>query len=210
MRIWSILLIQSDLKWCIHLSRSLFLYDLSDRYKNTNLEEDAEILLPVKFCWILFSDYRKKVEDVESGRPRRPAYFCDRPEKHKLGRGRWILLHVIFCWIPYGGLRDVENFSANQRQGRPSLFSTGLKSTNYVEDVEILLPVKFRWIPLRGLSVCIGVYVTCNDISVIYVTAQMCRWTAEEVSEAKSKMSQPIKGEAAILFFRSAWKTQTC
>ena len=24
MRIWSILLIKSDLKWCIHLSRSLF------------------------------------------------------------------------------------------------------------------------------------------------------------------------------------------
>ena len=28
MRIWSILLIQSDLKWCIHLSRSLYLYSL--------------------------------------------------------------------------------------------------------------------------------------------------------------------------------------
>ena len=26
MRIWSILLIKSDLKWCIHLSRSLFSY----------------------------------------------------------------------------------------------------------------------------------------------------------------------------------------
>ena len=26
MRIWSILLIKSDLKWCIHLSRGLFLY----------------------------------------------------------------------------------------------------------------------------------------------------------------------------------------
>ena len=26
MRIWSILLIKSDLKWCIHLNRSLFLY----------------------------------------------------------------------------------------------------------------------------------------------------------------------------------------
>ena len=26
MRIWSILLIESDLKWCIHLSRSLFSY----------------------------------------------------------------------------------------------------------------------------------------------------------------------------------------
>ena len=26
MRIWSILLIQSEIKWCIHQSRSLFLY----------------------------------------------------------------------------------------------------------------------------------------------------------------------------------------
>ena len=26
MRIWSLLLIKSDLKWCIHLSRNLFLY----------------------------------------------------------------------------------------------------------------------------------------------------------------------------------------
>ena len=31
MRIWSILLFESDLKWCIHLSRSLFLYILSSR-----------------------------------------------------------------------------------------------------------------------------------------------------------------------------------
>ena len=29
MRIWSILLIESNLKWCIHLSRSLFLYIIS-------------------------------------------------------------------------------------------------------------------------------------------------------------------------------------
>ena len=28
MRIWSILLIKSDLKWCIHLGRSLFLYSI--------------------------------------------------------------------------------------------------------------------------------------------------------------------------------------
>ena len=28
MRIWSILLIKSDLKWCIHLSRRLYLYYL--------------------------------------------------------------------------------------------------------------------------------------------------------------------------------------
>ena len=50
MRIWSIMLIRSDLKWCIHLSRSLFLY--SNRPENTNFAEDVEILLPVKFGWI--------------------------------------------------------------------------------------------------------------------------------------------------------------
>ena len=38
MRIWSILLIKSDLKWCIHLNRSLFLYyceygDLIQQYE---------------------------------------------------------------------------------------------------------------------------------------------------------------------------------
>ena len=33
-----------------------------------------------------------------------------------------------------------------------------------------------------SVCVCLFVfYVTCNDISVIYVTAQMCRWTEEEV-----------------------------
>ena len=40
MRIWSILLIKSDIKWCIHLSRSLFLYlcTIPDRiYKEQSL-----------------------------------------------------------------------------------------------------------------------------------------------------------------------------
>ena len=32
MRIWSILLIKSELKWCIHLSRSLFLYLWINRF----------------------------------------------------------------------------------------------------------------------------------------------------------------------------------
>ena len=31
MRIWSVLLMKSDLKWCKHLSRSLFLYLSCDR-----------------------------------------------------------------------------------------------------------------------------------------------------------------------------------
>ena len=37
MRIWSILLIKSDLKWCIHLDRSIFLY-CHGRHRDTGFE----------------------------------------------------------------------------------------------------------------------------------------------------------------------------
>ena len=60
--------------------------------KNTNLVEDVEILLPIKFRWIPFSGFRGEVENVSANqRPGRPSCFFDRPEKHKLGRGRWDL-----------------------------------------------------------------------------------------------------------------------
>ena len=59
---------------------------------NTNLVEDVEILLPVKFRWIPFSGFRGEVENVSANqRPGRPSCFSDRPEKHKLGRGHWDL-----------------------------------------------------------------------------------------------------------------------
>ena len=64
--------------------------------KNTNLVEDVEILLPVKFRWIPFSRFRGEVENVSANqRPGRPSCFSDRPEIHKLGRGRWDLA---FLW----------------------------------------------------------------------------------------------------------------
>ena len=60
--------------------------------KNTNFVEDVEILLPVKFRWIPFGGFRGEVENVSANqRPRRPSCFSDRPEKHKLCRGRWDL-----------------------------------------------------------------------------------------------------------------------
>ena len=58
--------------------------------KNTNLVEDVEILLPDKCRWIPFSIFRGEVENVSANQwPGRPSCFSDRPEKHKLGRGRW-------------------------------------------------------------------------------------------------------------------------
>ena len=57
--------------------------------KNTNLVEDVEILLPIKFHWIPFGGFRGEVEKVSANqRPGRPSCFSDRTEKHKLGRGR--------------------------------------------------------------------------------------------------------------------------
>ena len=57
--------------------------------KNKNLVEDVKILLPVKFRWIPFSRLRGEVENVSANqRPGRPSCFSDRPEKHKLCRGR--------------------------------------------------------------------------------------------------------------------------
>ena len=90
--------------------------------KNTNLVEDVEILLSVKFRWIPFSSFRGKVENVSANqRPGRPSWFS---EKHKLGRGGWDLASYEVCWIPFSGFRgEVENVSANQRPGRPSCFS---------------------------------------------------------------------------------------
>ena len=36
--------------------------------KNTNLKEDIEILLPVKFPWIPFSGFRGEVENLSANR----------------------------------------------------------------------------------------------------------------------------------------------
>ena len=57
--------------------------------KNTNLVEDVDILRPDMFRSILFSGFIGEVENVSANqRPGRPSCFPDRPEKHKLGRGR--------------------------------------------------------------------------------------------------------------------------
>ena len=58
------------------------------RTKNTNLAEEVEILLPVKFRSILFSRFRGEVENVLANhRPEQQSCFSDRTEKHKLGSG---------------------------------------------------------------------------------------------------------------------------
>ena len=92
--------------------------------KNTNLVEEIEILLPVKFRWIPFSGFRWDVENVSANqRPGWPSCFSDRPEKHKLGRRHG---DIASCQLSLNSVQQfrgyVDNVSANQRQGQPSSF----------------------------------------------------------------------------------------
>ena len=121
--------------------------------KNANLVEDVEILLLVKFRWIPFSGFRGEVENVSANqRPGWPSCFSGRPEKKKLGRGRWALAS---CQVSLNSVQRFQRRSwkcLSQSEARAAIlfFLIGPKNANLVEDVEILLLVKFRWIPFSG------------------------------------------------------------
>ena len=109
--------------------------------KSTNLVEDVEILLPVKFV-ALVSEEKSKMSRPNRGQGGHLVYPIG-PEKHTIGKGRWDFASSLpkFRWIPFRG--EVEMSRPIRGQGGHLVFPIGPKSTNLVEDVEILLPVKF-------------------------------------------------------------------
>ena len=122
---------------------------------NTSLAEDVKILLPSKFRWIPNSGHRGEVENVPvNQRPGWPSCLSDRPENHKLCRGRWDLASFQVS------LNSIQWFQRSRKCRRQSdagaailfFFSIGSINTNFVEDVEILLPVNIRWIPFQRRS----------------------------------------------------------
>ena len=208
--------------------RAAILFFWSAR-KNASLVEDVEILLPVKFCWILFSGFRGKVENASANhRPGRLFCFSDPPEKHKLGRGRWDLAsYQVSSNYFYSFRGEVENVSANQRPGRPfCFFQICLKNTNVVEGIESLLPVKFRWIPFSGFGEVENVsanqrpgWPSCfSDRPKKHKLGRGC-WdlasyqgslnSVQRFQRRSRKCLGQSKARAAILFFRSVQKTQT-
>ena len=91
-----------------------------------------------------------------------------------------ILLTVKFRWIPFSGFRgEVENVSANQRPGRPSCF---------FDQPEKHKLGRGRW----DLASC---QVSLNSLQRFQRRSRKC------LSQSEAR--------AAILFFRSARKTQT-
>ena len=125
-----------------------------------------------KFRYVV-SEKEPKMSQTIGGRDGHLVFFFDRPEKPKLGRGRWVL----------ASCKVLANFVQRlQRKGRKCLsqseagvtimfFPIGSKNTNMVDDVEFLLPVKFQQIPFSGFR------------------------------GKKTKMSQPIRGRGGHLIF---------
>ena len=117
--------------------------------KNTNLVEDVEILLPVKFRWILFSGFRGEVENVSANqRPGRPSCFSDRPKKHKLGGGRWDLASYQVL------LNSVQRFQRRSRKCE-SLRQTDGRTTDDGRCAMTIahLSLRLRWAKKRELRV---------------------------------------------------------
>ena len=191
--------------------------------KNTNLVESVESLLPIKFRWIRFSSFKGEVENVSANqRPGRSSCFSDWPAKNlSLVESVKILLPVKFRWILFSGFyREFENVSANQRPGGHLVFPIGPKNTNLVEGFEILLPIKFRWIwgevenvsanqrPWRpscfsdGLKHKLGRGLWDLPVKFRWIPFSCFR------GEVIICLSQS-EARTAILFFRSAQKTQT-
>ena len=148
--------------------------------KNTNLVEDVEILLPVQFCWIPFCGFRGEVENVSANqRPGRPSCFSDRPEKHKLGRGRWDLASCQVLLNSAQWFQRSRKCLSHQRPGRPSCYSDRPKKHKLGRG---------RW----DLASC---QVSLNSVQQFQRRSRKC------LSQSEAR--------AAILFFRSARKTQT-
>ena len=198
--------------------------------KNTKLLKDIEILLPVKFRWIPFSGFRGEVENVSANqRPGRPSFFTDRPEKtqtlYRTLRFYFLLSFVKFC----STVSEEKSKMSQPIRGQDGhlVFPIGPKNTNLVENVEILLPMKFCWIPFRGFRgevenisanqrpgrpSCFSDRPKKHKLGRGRCDLASCQVSLNSVQgnqRRSRKCLSQSEARAAILFFRSARKTQT-
>ena len=91
-------------------------------------------------------------KSLSKSEARWPSCFSDRPEKHKLSRGRCDLTsYQVF--VEFHSAVSEKKSKMTQPiwgQGGHLVFPIGPKNTNLVEEVTFLLPVKFLWFPFSG------------------------------------------------------------
>ena len=140
--------------------------------KNTNFVEDVEILLPVKFLWTPFSGFRREVKNLSANqRPGGHFVFPIGSKKYKLGRGCW---YLVSCQV---SLNSVQRF---QRRSRECLSQSEARAA-------ILF---FR--SARKTQTWYRTLKSCFLSIFVFRSA---------VSEEKSKMSQPIRGQGGHFVF---------
>ena len=116
--------------------------------KNTNLEDDNEILLPVKFHWIPFSGVIKEMEIISANQTpgRQSCFFFDRPKNTNLVEDVEILLPCIYRWKFIQRFQMGIRKRLSQSEAWAAILFFRSARQNLAEDVEILLPVKFHWL----------------------------------------------------------------
>ena len=185
--------------------------------KNINLVEDIEILLPVRFHWLLFSGLREEAENVSANQtPGRPSCFSDRPEKHKLGRGRW---NLASCQVSLNSVQRFQRRNRNclsQSDARAAILFFGSAWKTQTWDLaswQVWLNTiqQFQWRSRKYLSqsearAAIFFSQTARKTQTWWKTFRSCFLSSfvescSAVSEKKSNMSQPIRGQSGHLFF---------
>ena len=202
--------------------------------KNTNLVEDVEILLPVKFYWIPFSGFRIEVENVSANqRQGRPSCFSDRPQKHKLGRGCWVFAS---CQV---SLNSVQWFQRRSRKCE-KLINDGRTDDGQHVITIVHLSLRLRctknpydnrkqeaqraiyrapeynmplfWQIGKDSQFCILIRMKSTNLVqyVILLLPAKFRWILfSDFREWFRKCLGLLEARAAILFFRLIRKTQT-
>ena len=91
------------------------LFFRSARKKPTNLFEDVDVLLPIKFRQIPFNGFRGKIENVSANRRlTRISCYSNQSENTNLVGAVEILLPVEWRWNLFSGFRDeAENMKIN-------------------------------------------------------------------------------------------------
>ena len=197
--------------------------------KNTNLVEDVEILLPVKFYWIPFRGFREEDENVSDNQtPGWPFCLSDLPKNTNLVETLRSCFLSSFVKFHSAVLEEKSKMSKPIRgRGGHLVFPIGPKNTNLVENTEILLPVKFHWIlfsgfrevvenvsanQMPGRSSCFSDQPEKHKLDRGHWDLASCQVSLnsnQQFQRRSRKCLSQSKARAAILFFRSNKKTQT-
>ena len=97
----------------------------------TNLVEDIEILLPVKFCWIPFSEFQRSSWNMSQPIRGQGGHlvFIIGPKNTNLVEDVEILLPVKFRWIPFNSSEEKSKMSQPIRgQGGHLVFTISPKN----------------------------------------------------------------------------------